>query len=216
VGGTLGYAVNYYLRDMGASAFVASMRVAVAEASYNFADAGFYFSGISFQGSSPDRANSIYINPDEIGFMNSGLTPDQTFTYSLNATAFHEYTIRYSTTHLMEVFVDAVFEDVVKNLASPVLSRQMFSDRSYPGYGDALNDWTNYQLGVISFGDMTNDWIPGVNSRYTLDFLKYENIGSLDPRPAMPPVSGIPEPTTLALIALGLVGLTATRRRKTT
>lgn len=207
-----GPAIHTYRINPGPGAFLASIRVAVATGSNNFADAGFFFSGIYMLplANSPDRANSIYINPGEIGFMNSGLTPDQIFSYSLDATIFREYAILYSSSHLMQIFVDASFDDILSGLVSPVLSRQMYSDRSYPGFGDALNDWNNYQIGVISFGDQTNDSY--VNSRYSVDFVKYQSLGSLGPLPPGPSV-GVPEPATLALVGIALFGFSVSRSR---
>lgn len=209
---TAGRRIHKYRYDAGSSALLTSIRVAVADASHNFADAGFYFSVIHSNGEwMPDRANSIYIDSDEIGFMNSGLSSEESWTYSLDATEFHEYVIRYSSTHLLELFVDAQFSDIESGIVTPVLIRQMYEDQSFPGLGP--NYWDNHHVGSISFGDMTNDL--NVNSSYEVDFVRYENLGELEERPpSEAPPGAVPAPSAIWLFGSGLAGIGYQQLRK--
>lgn len=169
----------------GASEFVVSIRLQVAQSSFNHADAGLFFSpSASVNSFSPDRLNSVIIGEGSLqwGDLEGG-------SYGLNTTTqFHEYALRYQGGQL-DFFVDASFDDIVAGTAVAVLSRT----------NPALWGTT----GMIAFGDGTND--PGVNSRYTVDFVKFEELT---------PPTPVPEPGTITLLGLGIAGLAARRKRR--
>lgn len=169
----------------GASEFVVSIRLQVTESTYNHADAGLFFSPSSSVNSfAPDRLNSVIIGESSLqwGDLTGG-------SYGLNTTTqFHEYALRYQGGTL-DFFVDANFDDIVAGTAVAALSRT----------NPAL--WGT--VGMVAFGDGTND--QGVNSRYAVDFVKFQDL-----TPATP----VPEPASLTLLGLGLVGVAARTRRR--
>lgn len=225
VGGTIGYAWNYYWRETGAGSFVISVRVAVTESSHNFGDAGFMLGVIGnpeYAAHYPTaRWNGIYIDPTKIGFMD-----DQGGSFSLDATAFHEYAISYKN-DLISIFVDQPFASVVDGSATAVLTRQLFAEfRNDPNRdSQPVSDFftpTNIgnQIiqssfeGVISFGDHTNDSRPPINSTYMLDFILFEQLSLRGDRPLHFSIQAVPEPSTITLVCLGFIGLGAILRRK--
>ena len=107
---TQGTKIYEFRKDVGERALLATFRVAVHDASSNPADAGFFITTIfTATGIYPDRANSIFIDPDRLGFMNAGINGpiDPSEIFSLDATQFHNYSILYTSEHLMQVYVDA-------------------------------------------------------------------------------------------------------------
>ncbi len=190
---TSGMQYHQYSLNTGYSQFLVGARLQIISASHNYADAGFMLSPFgtwNSWGSSPDRLNSVYIDPAEMGFMNL------TSSVSVVPGDFHEYAILYRN-NLLEVFIDETFTDILGGVASPVLSRN----------GPMLNP------GVIAFGDQTNDL--DVNSSYILDYIKFQGLSINSPPPPPPPPPQVLLPTTIWLFMSGLAGLfVAVKRRK--
>lgn len=170
---------NEYMIDSGSGSFYVSMRVAIEEASHDMHDAGFAFSpigrsypitgtgGNNFVWS--DRFLGLYINDDQIGFQdNSGV-------YYLDATDYHEYAVLY-THDSMKIYVDTPYEQIIQGNATPVLSREIPSLHPHQDqHGGMSYGWDSLIEGAIVFGDTTND--DGINSTYTLDYIKFEYLG---------------------------------------
>jgi hypothetical protein len=164
---------NEYMIDSGAGTFYLSIRVAIEEASHNLHDAGFAFSPIgrsypiNGEGGNnfvwTDRHYGLYINSSQIGFQ------DEFDLYYLNTTTFHEYAILY-THDLIKVYVDTTYEDILNGSAVPILLREISAI-----HPQRIIEWTNLLDGAIVFGDTTND--NGINSSYTLDYVKFEYLG---------------------------------------
>lgn len=98
----------------------------------------------------------------------------------------------------------------------------------YQQYGYAFDDsvynlsYTFAHTGstlLASFTALTDIYIPHVSvgevdyESWGIDNLRVEIDAITDPLPP-PPISGVPEPASLALLGLGLAGLVSTRRRK--
>ena len=188
---TSGTRIHLYHYDTFAGEFLASIRVAVYSSAHNLFDAGFYFSPgytrVQNERVLGDRSNSIYIDPNGIGFLDG-----TNGTFSLDATSFHQYSLLLKAGEL-KVYVDASNDDILSLAAAPVLTRPFIPyDPS-----DVLT------VGIIAFGDMTNDRSPPINSRYSVDFLTLETLSKRQ--------TPVPEPSVFSLFGLGCLCLASVR-----
>lgn len=174
-----------YSYDTGAGNFIVSIRLKVASSSHNLLDGGLVFSALGTGGAvlQNDRRNSLMIDEGQV------LWGDETGGAAAVTTGeFHEYVLRYLNGNL-DFFLDASYEDIQSGAAAALLSRPSVLP-------------FNAVAGVIVFGDATND--RDFNSQYTVDFVKFQNLDA---------TLTVPEPGTLALVGLSLVGILARRRR---
>jgi hypothetical protein len=158
---TAGTRIHRYSYQTHADELVATIRVKVLASSHNAFDSGFYFS-LSDNGLLGDRANSIYISPEEIGFADG-----RGHRQPVDGANYHDYSMQFRA-GTISVFVDQTLDDIRNGAAHPVLSRQVVP-------GDP-----GFTAGVVGFGDNSNDGqhSPAANSTYVVKFVEIENLSS--------------------------------------
>jgi hypothetical protein len=158
---TTGSQVQQYSIPTGYSEALVSARIKVLEAQKNRYDAGLVFSLFGDDGSGrlPDRFNSFYIVPDEVGFMDLGASAP------ITPGLFHDYAILYSK-NKVSLFVDQPFAEILAGKAKPLLERT----------GPFLQPDYRSTLGNVYLGDQTNDVDPPVNSHYLLESIRFHGI----------------------------------------
>ena len=158
---TAGTRIHRYSYQTHADELVATIRVKVLASSHNAFDSGFYFS-LSDNGLLGDRANSIYISPEEIGFADG-----QGHKQPVDAANHHDYSLQFRA-GTISVFIEQTLDDIRNGAAHPVLSRQVVP-------GDP-----GFTAGVVGFGDNSNDgqFSPAANSTYVVEFVEIEDLSS--------------------------------------
>lgn len=154
---TTGMQFHLYSYATGYGEFLLTTRVKVESSGHNFADAGFQISVFGDYGS-PDRLNSFYVTPGEVGFMDDGASATTTVG------VFHDYSVLYRA-GTVSLFVDTPSDQILGGTATALLSRS----------------GAFHSAGVVAFGDGTND--EDLNSHYILDDVR---LVGLAPVPELP------------------------------
>jgi hypothetical protein len=80
----------------------------------------------------------------------------------------------------------------------------------------ATGDFLYYGFQGITFDQLRITTSGGAEGFIAIDNLQYATAGGTEPPPPPPPVTTVPEPATMTLMATGLAGLIAARRRRKT
>lgn len=205
----------------GAQAVTLDFEGLTSQASIN----DFYNGGTDSAGASGTNygvafgSNALALTESDPGANFSAQPSGDTVMFFLTGTAVLNYTAGFDTGFSF-YFSTTGFTGQVNVYDGLNATGNLLGSITLPALGtgpDAANPFSNWQVGSLSFAGMAMS----IDFGGTVNQVGYDNItfGSVDPTtppttPTTPPTTPIPEPSTYALMTLGLVALAATARRR--